>query len=130
MILELTFALALTMSATDDVAPLPICGIGQESVPFEDGYICGPADLADPDPTPSPTFTSGPAPFPNPAPIPPAAPHASRTAAPTVVPTPPQLAETGATEAQRSLARLAGIAAGGAIVIGSLLLLTRRGGRR
>jgi hypothetical protein len=116
VILELAIAAALVVAPPVEDVQLPTCAAGEEAQPFEDAYVCGPADEATPDPLP--TFTPGPAPVVVEPPAPSAPPTATQT--PTPVPTPPTLAETGiAEERVTSLAIFAAIA----IALGTAVVL-------
>lgn len=77
MIAELVLIAALAVAESVDDFQLPTCAVGEEAVPFEDGYVCGPADPALPEPSPLPTiapeklptFTAKPLPVEMPSPV-------------------------------------------------------------
>lgn len=139
MIVELAIAVAvaLTLAPPVEDVQLPTCSIGEEAQPFEDGYVCGPADPAVPEleiPSPGPIFTAEPAPWPDttPHPIPTPAPPTLEPdpdpveAAPTAPQLPPaepapHLAETGIVEERiTALSVFAAIA----IALGAGIVLT------
>lgn len=147
MIAAAVLAVTIIVTPTPEPAPLPVCEAGQEAQPFEDGYVCGPADPAIPElldgleveqggpapypmPTPTPTFTSGPAPVPHLGEEPPAEPTPKPTRTGDLqlplpapyVDEPQQLAETGPAD-------LAPLTAAGGLLVLLGTLLTRIGRR-
>jgi len=94
MIAALALVAALTLTAPVDDVQLPTCAVGEEAVPFEDGYVCGPADPALPEPSPLPTIAPEELPAFTAQPLPVEVP-----AAPVAQPAPlGMLAETGVVE--------------------------------
>jgi hypothetical protein len=134
VIVQLALAAAITFAPPVEDFQLPTCAIGEEAQPFEEGYVCGPADPAVPEleiPSPGPVFTAEPAPWPGPTETAAAPTQPAATTHPTAPATaPPALAETGVAEERiTALAVFAAIAIALGVGIVLALMLRRRPSR-